>query len=90
MIELDGMRNLDSEELKSAYTDENGNYEISLEVPDKYLSVNVVIPYLPVRNPVFEKKYKTSKIFKDGQATGNCCISSIGAKVQWDFELAPK
>lgn len=90
MVELDGIRNLDSEELKYTYTNENGDFEIVLDVPRKYISVNVVIPYLPIGNPKFQKKYKIEKVFKDGQRTNNCCISTIGSKVQWDFELAPK
>ncbi|WP_342086195.1 carboxypeptidase-like regulatory domain-containing protein [Dyadobacter sp. OTU695] len=90
MVEVDGMRNLDSEELKYTYTDEDGNYELVLEVPEKYISINVLIPYLPIRNPKFQERYKVEKIFKNGQQTSSCCISSVGGKVQWDFELMPQ
>jgi hypothetical protein len=90
MVEVDGMRNLDSEELKYTYTDEDGNYELVLEVPEKYISINVLIPYLPIRNPKFQERYKVEKIFKNGQQTSSCCISSVGEKIQWDFELMPQ
>lgn len=90
MVELDGLRNLDSEELAFTYTNENGEYEIVLDIPDRYISTNVLIPFLPIRNPKFQTKYKLGNVFLNGQRTDNCCLATIGEKVQWDFELDPK
>lgn len=69
-------------DLASTYTDENGNYEILLEVPKKYLSLSIFIPYDELNNP----KY-SDYTFKS-QTNGSNPL--IGKKTQWDFEIKHK
>ncbi|OJV12436.1 MAG: hypothetical protein BGO21_06750 [Dyadobacter sp. 50-39] len=83
LVQLRGAKITGSIELKSTYTDENGDYEIALEVPRKFGQINVVIPYGDY-NPDFGKKYS--------QATdiGGQRPPMIGKKTQWDFKLLAK
>ena len=83
MVLVSGSRLKGSVDLKSTYTDENGDYEIALEGPRKYGSVGVTIPYLP-QNSKFEEKYKIR------ERIGESSKPMIGKKTQWDFQLEPK
>ena len=68
--------------LKSTYTDENGDYEILLEVPRKFADIDVNIPY-GLDNPKYEREYSQSKDIK-GQKR-----PMVGKKTQRDFQLVP-
>jgi hypothetical protein len=83
MVMVSGLKLKGAFELKSTFTDENGDYEIVLEVPRTYGSVKVNIPYLP-RNTKFEEKYKIR------DRIGPSSKPMIGKKTQWDFQLEPK
>ncbi|SEI38749.1 hypothetical protein SAMN05216327_101134 [Dyadobacter sp. SG02] len=83
MVLLSGSRLKGSVDLKSTYTDENGDYEIALEVPRKFGDIDVGIPYGD-DNPKFEKIYRQATDIKGQQRP------MIGKKTQWDFQLEPK
>jgi len=70
-------------DLESTYTDDNGDYEILLEVPRKFGNIDVDIPF-GLNNPKFEKLYREAKRINEHR------IRMIGKKTQWDFELEPK
>jgi hypothetical protein len=80
LVLLSGAKLTGSIELKSTYTDENGDYEIALEVPRKFGQINVIIPYGDY-NPKFGKIYRQATDVK-GQRP-----PMIGKKTQWDFKL---
>ena len=69
--------------LKSTYTDENGDYEILLEVPRKFADIDVNIPY-GLDNPKYEREYSQANDIK-GQKS-----PMVGKKTQKDFQLEPK
>ncbi len=80
LVQLRGAKMTGSIELKSTYTDENGDYEIALEVPRKFGQINVVIPYGNY-NPDF------GKIYSQATDIGGQSRPMIGKKTQWDFKL---
>lgn len=81
---------LHSEVLNSTYTDKNGEYEMVLDVPKKYIAINAGIPYFPVENPKYQEYYQISKVFQNGKQRSSCCDAAIGEKTQWDFDLMPQ
>jgi hypothetical protein len=83
MVLLSGSKLTGVYDLKSTYTDENGDYEIALEVPRKFGQIVVRIPY-GLDNPKFEKTYRQANDIK-GQKK-----PMIGKKIQWDFQLEPR
>ncbi|SEI38757.1 hypothetical protein SAMN05216327_101135 [Dyadobacter sp. SG02] len=83
LVLLSGSRLKGSIDLKSAYTDENGDYEIALEVPRKFGHITVIIPYGD-ENPMFGKIYSQATDVQ-GQRP-----PMIGKKTQWDFKLLAK
>lgn len=83
MVLLRGSKLTGPIDLKSTYTDENGNYEIALEVPKKFGEIDVIIPYGD-DNPKFGKIYLQATDIK-GQRP-----PMIGKKTQWDFKLLAK
>ncbi|MEO6283356.1 MAG: hypothetical protein ABIN80_03430 [Dyadobacter sp.] len=90
MVLVDGTKFLAHERLNEVYSDENGNYELVVEVPKKYGSVDVVVPFGLVDNPKYDKSYKGKKSYKNDQFTKNCCHASVGQKTKYDFQLIPK
>jgi hypothetical protein len=90
MVIATGSWEFHSERVKHTFTDKNGEYILTIDVPRKHHALNTLIPYLPQENPKFQSLYKIGKIVKNGIRTNNCCIVGIGEKTQWDFELAPK
>lgn len=80
LVQLRGAKLTGSIELKSTYTDENGDYEIALEVPRKFGQINVIIPY-GNDNPDF------GKIYSQATDIGGQSRPMIGKKTQWDFKL---
>jgi len=83
LVQLRGAKITGSIELKSTYTDENGEYEIALEVPRKFGDINVGIPYGD-DNPKMEKIYRQATDIKGQERP------MIGKKTQCDFQLEPK
>lgn len=77
------------ETLNHTFTNKDGEYTLTVDVPNKYHALNAFIPYLS-ENPKYEKQYKTEKVFKNGQQMWACCFADIGEKKRWDFELSPK
>lgn len=69
-------------DLASIYTDDNGDYDILLEVPKKYLTLSIFIPYDELHNP------KYSDYTLKSQTKGSHPM--IGKKTQWDFEIKHK
>lgn len=66
------------EMLQTVRTDKNGKYTITLNVPERFYSVNVEVQYDFM-------KYKGFFISINGQRTNNCCMADIGLKTQYDF-----
>jgi hypothetical protein len=90
LVLVDGTKFLTHEQLKQVYSDENGNYELVVEVPKKFGAVNVLIPFGSSINPKYQKNYKGKKTFRDDKFTSNCCSASIGQKTKYDFQLIPR
>jgi len=89
LVILAGTKFLTYEALKQVYSDKNGKYEIVAEVPKKFGSTDVVVPF-GNDNRKFEKNYKGTHATKNDKATGNCFSAIIGKKTKYDFELIPK
>jgi hypothetical protein len=90
LVLVDGTKFLTHEQLKQVYSDENGNYELVVEVPKKYGSVNILIPFGSMTNPKYQKNYKGFSLHKNDVATNNCCFATVGQKTKYDFQLIPR
>lgn len=90
LVLVDGTKFLTHEQLKQVYSDENGNYELVVEVPRKFGSLDVGVPFFPVENAKYNRNYKGTYVKKNNIATNNCCSASIGQKTKYDFQLIPK
>ncbi|WP_233871074.1 carboxypeptidase-like regulatory domain-containing protein [Dyadobacter sp. CY323] len=90
LVLVQGLRSLTFETLKEVYTDNRGEYELLVEVPKRFHAVNVGIPNFPQENPKFLRMYKDYKLWKNDQATNNCCTAIIGKKTKYDFQLIPR
>jgi hypothetical protein len=90
MVQVDGVQGFKYETLKQFYSDENGNYELVVEVPKKYGSVNVLVPFGSSNNPKFQKNFKGKKTYRNEKFTSNCCSAAIGQKTKYDFQLIPR
>jgi hypothetical protein len=87
LVLLDGVKGFKYETLKQVYSDEAGNYELVVEVPKKYGSVNILIPFGSMTNPKYQKNYKDFTLRKNDVATNNCCFATVGQKTKYDFQL---
>ena len=87
LVIFQGMKDLSLEVLSSELSDQKGEYEIVMDVPKKFTSINVTIPFFPAENPKYMRLFKTKIGTKDGQSTNNCCIAQIGEKTRYDFKL---
>jgi hypothetical protein len=87
LVVIDGVRGFKHENLKEVYSTGDGSYELLVEVPRKYGSLDVSIPFFPVENAKYDKNYKGKKTYKNEQFTKNCCSASIGQKTKYDFQL---
>ncbi|WP_157488038.1 hypothetical protein [Dyadobacter crusticola] len=90
LVIFQGMKDLNLEILSSEFSDQKGEYDIVMEVPKKFTSINVTIPFFPAENSKYMRLFKTKRSTKNGQSTGNCCIAQIGEKTRYDFELIAK
>ncbi|GGC06666.1 hypothetical protein [Dyadobacter sediminis] len=90
LVEASGLWALyNLQNIKQTYTDENGNYEMVIEVPRKYNSLDIGIPYDMIANSKFQNNYSHDIVWKNGKQTYNCCIASIGEKTEYNFQLKP-
>jgi hypothetical protein len=64
MVQVDGVKGFKYETLKQVYSDENGKYELVVEVPKRFGSVDVAIPFGSLRNPKFQKNYTGANVKK--------------------------
>ncbi|MCF0038516.1 hypothetical protein [Dyadobacter fanqingshengii] len=90
MVLAQGMHYLIFESLQHTYSDSNGHFEMVIEVPKRFGTIDISVPFYPKENPKFQKYYKGKKTIKNDMATSNCCITSVGKKTKYDFQLIPK
>ncbi|KAA0991872.1 hypothetical protein [Dyadobacter aurulentus] len=90
LVVIDGVKGFKYERLKQVYSGEDGGYELVVDVPRKYGSADIGIPFGLVDNPKYEKNYKDVNVEKNDKRTRNCCTASIGNKTKYDFQLIPK
>jgi hypothetical protein len=90
LVLLSGIRFLGYEDLKTVYSDKEGHYELVIDLPGKFNSVDVGIPALVSENHKFMRAYKIHSFLKNDMASGNCCTASLGQKTRYDFELMPR
>ncbi|MCE7060923.1 hypothetical protein [Dyadobacter sp. CY343] len=90
LVSIDGVKGFMYETLKEVYSGKDGSYELVVEVPRKYGSVNVLVPFGSFDNPKYDMNYKDVNVKKNEIATRNCCSASIGNKTKYDFRLIPK
>ena len=70
-------------ELKTVFTDKNGKYSATIDVPKGYHSLNV-------DNISDATKYRDYYVFLNRQRTQNCCRVEIGSTAEYDFVMLPK
>ncbi|KAA0991871.1 carboxypeptidase regulatory-like domain-containing protein [Dyadobacter aurulentus] len=90
LVVIKGAQGFKYERLKEVYSGKDGSYELVVDVPRKYGSANVTVPFGSYENPKYDKNYKGKRTFKNDQFTKNCCSASIGNKTKYDFQLIPK
>ncbi|MCF2503956.1 carboxypeptidase-like regulatory domain-containing protein [Dyadobacter sp. CY107] len=59
-----GVKNFKYDSLNGAYSNSKGEFAILQEVPKKYYTVNILIPFGSSINPKFQKNFKDYKIYK--------------------------
>ena len=89
MVIISGLKFHYSTDLSKVYSDENGYYNILVDVPKNFTAVDVIIPSFS-ENVKFMKDFSGYRIKKDDKVTNNCCTASIGEKTKYDFQLIPK
>ena len=90
MILAQGMRYLNFESLNHTYSDLDGHFEMVIEVPKRFRSIDISVPFYPTKNPKYLDNYKGKQTTKNDVKTNNCCITTIGQKTKYDFQLIPK
>lgn len=75
------------ETLHQVYTDEDGKYELLLDLAKKYHSIDIGMPFWLDENPKYVKLFKINTIHKDDNRTNNCCKAIVGKKTKYDFQL---
>jgi len=90
LIVFAGVQGFKYDSLAGSYSNSKGKFETVLEIPKKYHTTNVVIPFGSSINPKFQKNFKDYRIYKNDNQTNNCCIATIGQKTKYDFQLIPK
>ena len=89
-VMLSGFQGFKYEILKQVYSDDSGRYELVVEVPSKFGSADVSVPFGSKLNPKYQKYYKGKTSHKNDEFTNNCCSASIGQKTKYDFQLIPR
>lgn len=77
-----------ADELKTIYTDRNGKFEATIDVPSKYHGLNVGNRYFSKIDNIF--KYDDYLVFLNNQRVNSCCKAPIGKTTQYDFVMLPK
>jgi hypothetical protein len=90
LVLIKGARAFRYETLLQVYSGEDGSYELVVDVPRRFSSANLIVPFGSYVNPKFQKNYKGKKTFKNDQFTTGCCSVLIGDKTKYDFELIPR
>ncbi|CAG5068216.1 hypothetical protein DYBT9623_00945 [Dyadobacter sp. CECT 9623] len=90
LVSIDGVKGFRYETLKQVSPNNVGSYELLVEVPKKFSSVNIIVDTSPVENVGVERPYKKLLVKKNDKSTNNCCSASIGEKTKYDFQLIPK
>jgi hypothetical protein len=71
--------------LLRVFTDKNGNYSGTVDVPKGYGTLDVVVP--TSGNPKYTDVYRDYDIYVNGRKTNDCCPAEIGGKTQYDFKM---
>src|SRR5215217_6165575 len=80
LVIFKGVQGFKYDSLARSYSNSKGEFETLLEVPKKYHTMNVVIPFGNSINPKFQQNFKDYRIYKNDNHTNNCCTASIGQK----------
>ena len=90
LVSINGVKGFLYEPLKEVYSGSDGGYELVVDVPRRYGSANVIVPFGSYDNPKYDKNYKGKRTLKNDQLTKNCCTTQIGEKTKYDFQLISK
>jgi hypothetical protein len=90
LLRVRGVTGLKYDKLKEFYSNQNGGYEIMLDVPKEYSSLSIAIPFSNSLNPKFTNQYLGHYVFRNDVKTNDCCYAELGEKTKYDFQLIPK
>ena len=77
-----------ADELKIIYTDKQGYYYTTIDVPNSYHKITVLNRYFDKLK--YTLKYRGYFSYKDRNRIDYCCPAEIGSKTQYDFMMLPK
>lgn len=77
-----------ADELKIIYTDRQGYYSTTIDVPNDYHKITVLNRYFDKLK--YTLNYRGYFSYKDRNRIDYCCPAEIGAKTQYDFIMLPK
>jgi hypothetical protein len=77
-----------ADELKIIYTDKQGYYSTTIDVPNGYHKITVLNRYFDKLK--YTLKYGGYFSYKDSNRVNYCCPVEIGSKTQYDFMMLPK
>jgi hypothetical protein len=89
LLRVRGVTGFKYEILKEIHSDKEGEYEIMLDVPKKYSSLSIAIPFSNSLNPKFTKQYLGHYVFRNEVKTNDCCYAELGKKTKYNFQLIP-
>lgn len=72
-------------QLLVVYTDVNGNYSGTVDVPKRYGTLSVAVA--ENGNPKYSDVYRGYDIYINGKRTNDCCLAEIGGKTQIVFRV---
>jgi len=90
LVMINGVQGFKYETLKQVFSNKDGKYELVVEVPRKFGSADVVVPFGLSDNPKYQTNYIGKKTYLDDKFTKTCCNASIGQKTKYDFQLIPR
>jgi hypothetical protein len=77
-----------ADELKIIYTDKQGYYSTTINVPNGYHKITVLNRYFDKLK--YTLTYRGYFSYKDRNRIDYCCPAEIGSKTQYDFIMLPK
>jgi hypothetical protein len=80
----------DRETLGKTYSNKLGFYEVIADVPNKWWSAHLNIPFWPEENKKYQDLYKSYEFSKNQKSAGGSGLLSIGLKTRCDFTLISK